>query len=115
MSHSDIFVLPSDSEGMSNSLLEAMAHGLTVIATDIDANRELIVSSQNGLLFGGEDQLQSQLDEVASNAQLRERLGKAARQTIVEGYSFGAIAYRYAACYRGMVTELKSATSFPVE
>ncbi len=46
----NVFVLTSAYEGMSNSLLEAMAVGLPCVVTDVPGNRELIVSSQAGLL-----------------------------------------------------------------
>ena len=47
----DVFVLPSVSEGMSNALLEAMAHGLVVVASDIPENRAVIEHNVSGLLF----------------------------------------------------------------
>lgn len=51
----DIFILPSLSEGMSNSLLEAMVSGLAIVATDIAGNRELIIDRKNGLLVKPQD------------------------------------------------------------
>jgi glycosyltransferase involved in cell wall biosynthesis len=46
----DVFVLPSLSEGMSNTIQEAMGCGLPVIATDVGGTRELVVHGQTGLL-----------------------------------------------------------------
>jgi len=46
----DIFVFPTLFEGMSNALMEAMANGIPIIATDIPENRELIVNGVSGLL-----------------------------------------------------------------
>ena len=48
---SDIFVLASRAEGMSNALLEAMSHGLSCIATNISGNTELIWRMQNSMLI----------------------------------------------------------------
>jgi glycosyltransferase involved in cell wall biosynthesis len=51
----DVFVLPSEREGMPLVLLEAMAMGLPIVATDIPGNRDLVVDGQNGLLVPPED------------------------------------------------------------
>jgi glycosyltransferase involved in cell wall biosynthesis len=50
MARSDVFVNPSLTEGMPNTVLEALASGLPVIATDVGATRELVVHEQTGLL-----------------------------------------------------------------
>jgi len=47
----DLFCLPSDFEGMSNSLMESMAAGVPCLASDIPANRELVEHEKTGLLF----------------------------------------------------------------
>jgi glycosyltransferase involved in cell wall biosynthesis len=49
----DCFVLPSLAEGISNTILEAMASGLPVIATDVGGNAELIEAGRSGELVGG--------------------------------------------------------------
>jgi glycosyltransferase involved in cell wall biosynthesis len=46
----DIFVLPSLAEGISNTILEAMASGLPVVATDVGGNRELVFAGETGCL-----------------------------------------------------------------
>lgn len=48
----DIFILTSYSEGMSNTILEAMSCSKPIIATDVGGNRELILEGKNGLLIG---------------------------------------------------------------
>jgi glycosyltransferase involved in cell wall biosynthesis len=71
----DVFVLPSDREGMPLVALEAMASGLAVIATDVAGNRELL--SGIGLLVKPDPAaLAAALDEVAKNEILRSRLRK---------------------------------------
>ena len=51
----DVFVLPSVAEGICNSLLEAMASGLAVIATAVGGNPEVVVDGESGLLFQSRD------------------------------------------------------------
>ena len=64
---SEIFVLPSSSEGMSNALLEAMSLGLSVIVADIPANKEIIEDSKNGLTFSDEKALEECLTRLVKD------------------------------------------------
>ena len=98
----DIFVLPSKSEGMSNSLLEAMSHGLAVMASNINANRELIDHGVSGFLFENEEVLSQQLDQIATDTQLRECLGRKAYEFVLNNNSFKIIANKYHALYRSL-------------
>ena len=85
----DAFVLPSLEEGMSLSLLEAMAAGLPVVATDIPGNRQLITPGQHGLLVPAENPvaLADSLNQLLSNPSLSASLGTSARQLITASYS----------------------------
>lgn len=103
MADSDVFVLPSDSEGMSNALLEAMAYGLGVIATRLAANRTLIGEGVNGLLFSGREELAEALRQLGRSPELRAELGARARQTISERYSFARIASDYRRLYEELL------------
>lgn len=77
-----MFVLPSDYEGLSNSMLEAMALGLPCICTDCPCGgaRMVIRDGENGLLVpaGGERELAAAMTRVADEGGLAERLGAAA-------------------------------------
>lgn len=81
---SDIFVLPSRSEGHSNALLDGLAAGLPVVASRVGAAPELIRSGENGILVDREDtgQLAKALERLLADADLRRRLGDAARQPL---------------------------------
>jgi glycosyltransferase involved in cell wall biosynthesis len=87
----DIFVLPSRSEALSNSLLEAMACGCCPVASRVGGNTELVRHGENGMLFeaGDVDQLSSVLDTLVELRVLREQLAAKARCT-AQQFSIGA-------------------------
>ncbi len=86
----DVFVLPSLEEGLSLSLLEAMAEGLGVAATDIPANRLLVRDGEEGRLFAPADaaSLANVLLELLRDPGLVARLGARARESVRATYSF---------------------------
>jgi glycosyltransferase involved in cell wall biosynthesis len=85
----DIFVLPSESEAFSNSLLEAMASGCAVIASAVGGTPELVETDQTGLLFPRRDAaaLAQCLDRLLSSRADRLRLGTAAAAKVRDAYS----------------------------
>jgi glycosyltransferase involved in cell wall biosynthesis len=87
-SKANIFVLPSHIEGLSIALLEAMAHGLAIVATPVGAHAEVIENGKNGLLVppGDSTALAAALHQVISDKALRRRLGKAARERFMQKY-----------------------------
>jgi glycosyltransferase involved in cell wall biosynthesis len=97
----DAFVLPSLAEGLSNALLEAMAAGLPVVASDIPGNHDVVTHGHNGLLFspGSVDQLADRLSTLATDEPLRARLAANARETIESTYGLEKIRIRYVALY----------------
>jgi len=93
----DIFILPSYYEGMSNSLLEAMACGCMVIATDIAGNNELVRDGKNGFLFkpGDNKRLKEILISVLNNnPDVIQGMGRESR-IIAEGYNWSNVSKRY--------------------
>jgi glycosyltransferase involved in cell wall biosynthesis len=102
---SDIFILPSRAEGISNALLEAMALGLPCLATDVAGNRVLIKNEQNGLLVKMDDALAlgGAINRLANDCLLRRKLGQAARQTVEDQYDIIAVAARYISLYRKLL------------
>ena len=84
LSLADLFVFPSRFEGMPNAVLEAMSHGLPVIATAVQGVDEIIRDGENGLLVPVEDpiMLSDAILRLLKNPDERRRLGSAARETI---------------------------------
>jgi len=97
----DIFALPSSTEGMSNALLEAMAAGNGIVASNIPGNAQLISDGINGLLVppGGVASLSLALNRLLENSALTATLGKAAKQSAIENFSIDSVADRYIKLY----------------
>lgn len=85
----DIFVLSSWSEGLPNTLMEAMAAGLPCVCTDVGGCRELVAPSVTGYLVAPDDAqaMATRIVELAVNADLRSTMGRAGRERIAGGFS----------------------------
>jgi sugar transferase (PEP-CTERM/EpsH1 system associated) len=93
----DAFVLSSESEGLSNVILEAMAAGRAVVATEVGGNHELVVPGQTGLLVPVKDPdaLARALMRLAADASLIGRLGIAGRSRAETEFSLDTMVKRY--------------------
>lgn len=100
----DAFVLASRSEGMPNSLLEAMASGVASLASDIPGSRDVLAHG-GGRLFPLDDvpTLAAQLDDLARDEALREQLGAEGRAVVAARFSLASVAGRYLALYRELL------------
>jgi len=101
----DIYVLPSLSEGMPRSILEAMAMELPVIASDIRGCRELVVDGETGLLVPPADAgaLAEALRRLAGDADLRRRMGEAGRQRVQQEFDERLVFQRLEEGYRDIL------------
>jgi len=101
----DIFVLPSLSEALSNSLMEAMACGCCPIATRVGGNPELIEHGVRGLLFppGDAAGLAAALREAILSEDLRRRLAHAAHDFVHANFSRETAARRMEQIYDGLL------------
>lgn len=81
MRHCDIGVLTSESEGLSNSLLEYMAEGLAIVCSDADGNTELIKHDEGGFVYpcGDVRMLADHLIKLCADPKLRTRMSEAAK------------------------------------
>jgi glycosyltransferase involved in cell wall biosynthesis len=97
----DVFVLPSHVEGMSNSLLEAMACGLPVVATSVGAAPEMIRNGVDGLLVppGDPDAMAAALRGLLLESSDRDSLGAMARSTVLGRYSLPVVVDQIEARY----------------
>ncbi len=97
----DVFVLPSLSEGMSNTLLEAMACGLPVVASRVGGNVELVGDGVNGMLFPSEDAeaLSVALRSLCGDTGLRAAMGAQGKQRATEQFGIDAMIDRYESIY----------------
>jgi glycosyltransferase involved in cell wall biosynthesis len=98
----DISVLPSLIEATSLTGLESMASGLPIVGTDVGGIPEIVEDGLNGLLCRPNDSaaLAKNLEELVGNAELRNRLGMAARKTVVERFSWDRVAGQFLDVYR---------------
>ncbi len=97
----DLFVLPSQAEGISNTILEAMACGLPVVATDVGGNAELVVENETGRLVPARDpeSLALAIQEYVDNPERMRAHGTAGRRRIEEQFSMEAMVTAYLAVY----------------
>lgn len=100
----DLFVLPSEAEGLSNALLEAMATGLPVVATRVGGAADVVEDGRSGRLVAVDDEpalVAALLDLVGSDAAAtRAALGGAARDTMTREHALDAVAGRLTDLYR---------------
>ncbi len=101
----DAYACSSHYEGLSLSVLEAMAAGIPVVATAVGGNPELLGSGDSGLLVppGDADAMEAALRILAEDGGLRRRMGECARQRIVENFSIDRMIDDYLLCYRSIV------------
>lgn len=102
LSLSDVFVLPSRTEGLSNALLEGMLFGLPCVATSVGGNPEVVIDNQTGYLVPPDDPgaMADRILKLAQDPELRQRLGRASRARIEQDFTVAEMTSRVAGAYR---------------
>ena len=108
----DAFVLPSLAEGISNTILEAMASGLPVVATAVGGNAELVEDGRTGIVVPplDDDALARALLAYASDSERGRTAGRAGRARAERLYSVDAMVAQYCALYERLIASRLSGT-----
>ena len=99
LSQIDLLVLPSEAEGFGLVLIEAMAAGVPVVATNAPGIRDVVRDGRTGLLVpvGAPDRLASAIARLLNDEALRKRLVDAARSDVINRFSWESVLPRYIA------------------
>jgi glycosyltransferase involved in cell wall biosynthesis len=97
----DIAVLTSDTEGCSNFLLEAMALGKPIVATDVGGNRELVYQGESGVLVPPRDgeALAYEIINLLRNPTLARSMGQAGKEKVTTRFSVENMVSQYESLY----------------
>lgn len=101
LKHLALGVLCSDSEGLSNAILEYLACGLPVVATEVGGNPELVTDGECGFLYpvGRADRLAEHLARLLNDETLRTKMGAAARRRFEGRFALDRMVAETVACY----------------
>ncbi len=104
---SHILVLPSNWEGLPLVLLEGMACGLPIVASDLSGNREAIEDGVNGLLFtpGKEDELTSKIIYFLEHPEVAKHMGRTCREKAVALFSLKNSIHKYVELYKSLLSQ----------
>lgn len=102
LSQADIFLLNSNTEGLSCSIIEAMAAGLPCIVSDVGGNRELVIDGENGFLYPVDNSnlLIQRLSQIISDNDLRAKMSSNSHQKALEQFTVQVMATNYKNIYQ---------------
>ncbi|MCH7688986.1 MAG: glycosyltransferase family 4 protein, partial [Planctomycetes bacterium] len=102
----DLFVLPSRWEGMPNVVLEAMAAGLPIVATDVEGTAELLAANQSGLLVPPQSPtaLAEAVEGLLRHPQQARSMKHRAQQLVTKRFTWKSVVERYDELYCSLTT-----------
>lgn len=105
MPHFDVLLQASGYEGLPNSVMEAMAAGVPVVATDISGNRDLVIDNETGFLVPLADrgEFAKRIQQILNDSELAEKLGQASKQRIAEHFSIEKMVHAHTALYQELL------------
>jgi glycosyltransferase involved in cell wall biosynthesis len=105
LASTDIFVLPSRSEGFSNAVIEAMAASLPVVATDVGGNAEAVIDGTSGYIVKANDAdaLYEAIEKLLDDPDMAVAMGAAGRVLAVEKFTIDAMMTSVTARYRSLL------------
>jgi glycosyltransferase involved in cell wall biosynthesis len=107
LARATLFINPSRHEGMPNAVLEAMASGLPIVASDIAGNEELVKDGKNGYLFDNEncDDLREILAHLLTDSKLCKKMGATSRRITEKNYSWSSSGNQYLTLLKQIVEQ----------
>lgn len=104
LTQSDLFILPSRYEGLGLAILEAMASGLPVIASNIDGPAELIKDGENGVLFESENykELADKIIDLCNNHNKRDLIAQKGLE-FVQNFDISKMSRKYSELYKSLM------------
>lgn len=102
LNHFEFFVLPSESEGLSNAIMEAVSCGLPVIAYDVGGNSEIVHHQKGGVLVKWHDRNRfvDAVNELFYNDQLKSEMGRYNRDLAVNCFALDIMVSNYSRLYQ---------------
>jgi len=102
---SDVFVLPSRSEGFSNALLEGMAAGVPCVATRVGGNAEAVQDGETGFLVEAEDAsaMADRICRLIEDPHQAQQMGHAGRKRVSDHFSLEAMMLKLEAVYENLL------------
>ena len=98
-----IYVLPSEVEGMSLSLLDGMAYGACIVTSDIPANAYVVGDAGITFRVGDTDDLRAVLEQIIKSPESADALRRAAKQRMTQEFHWDAVVRRWERLYRDIL------------